>query len=160
MFKYLERKLDEHKKGEEEDKKKTEESQASTDKSAVTLKDDDDEDMEEHVKQDNGTKCTPDENGKGANAEEAGSSKTDTRSPKANGSEPIDDQTLENPDGSQANKSIEPDGSEKSERPDDELEEQDPLDKDKKGGRKVEEMPFGDDQTKDIDGAKRIRLQN
>lgn len=157
MFKYLERKLDEYKKGEEEDKK-TEESQASTDKNTVTLKQDDDEDMEEQREQDNATKCTPDENGEGAKAEEAGSSKTDTRSPKGNGSEPVDEQTLEKHDGSQANKSIEPDGSERSGRPDGEFEEQDPLDKGKKGGRKVEEMPSGDDQIKDVDGVKRIRL--
>ncbi|KFH68835.1 hypothetical protein MVEG_05639 [Podila verticillata NRRL 6337] len=162
VFKYLERKLDEHKKGEEEDKK-TEESQETTDKNAVTLKKDDDEDMEEQGKQDNATKCTQDENGKDVKAEEAESSKIDTGSPKANGRVPVDDKAPETHDESQANKSVEPDGSEKSEmseRLDGELEEQDSLDKGKKGGRKVEDMPSGDDQTKDADGAKRIRLQS
>lgn len=158
MFKYLERKLDEYK-GEEEDRK-TGESQTSKDESTVTLKEDDDESMKDQGKLDNATKYTPDENGEGAKTEEAGSSKTDTGSPKANGSKAIDDQTLEKHDRSQANKSIEPDGSEKSGRPDGKFEEKDPLDKGKKGGRKVEEMPSGDDQIKDIDGAKRIRLQN
>ncbi|KAG0340401.1 hypothetical protein BG000_012049 [Podila horticola] len=157
VFKYLEDKMNEYEKSKDEEKKSKEDEETQGD--LETPKEDDDKDTEQQGKQGDATTSIPEKEDEDVKPVETEPSKKDNaESAKTDGDELVGDRTLEKRDESQVNKSMKPDEAEKFKRPDNVLEVQDPLEKSKKGRRKAE-VPSGDDQAKEVDGAKRVRLQ-
>lgn len=157
VFKYLENKMDEYEKSKDEEKKSKEDEDTQGD--LETPKEDDHKDTEQQGKQGDATTSIPEKEDEDVKpVETEPSKKVNAESAKTDGDELVGDRTIEKRDESQVNKSMKPDEAEKSKGPDNVLEVQDPLEKSKKGGRKAE-VPSGDDQAKEVDGAKRVRLQ-